>query len=59
MVEVVAGTVGDRLAATGGAVDGSETRNLESEGFAREEITSVMDGGIKPMVPPRCDQARS
>ena len=38
MVEVVAGTVGDRLAATGGAVDGSETRNLESEGFAREEI---------------------
>ena len=39
MVEVVAGTVGDRLAATGGAVDGSETRNLESEGFAREEIS--------------------
>ena len=38
MVEAAAGTVGDRPAATGGAADGSETRKLESEALAREEI---------------------
>ena len=40
MVEAAAGTVGDRPAATGGAADGSETRKLESEALAREEIYS-------------------
>ena len=38
MVEAAAGTVGDRPAATGGAADGSETRKLVSEAYAREEI---------------------
>ena len=38
MVEAAAGTVGDRPAATGGAADGSETRKLVSEAYAREEM---------------------
>ena len=38
MVEAAAGTVGDRPAATGGDADGSETRKLVSEAYAREEI---------------------
>ena len=49
MVEAAAGTVGDRPAATGGAADGSETRKLVSEAYAREEIStptrSVAAGG--------------
>jgi hypothetical protein len=40
MVEAAAGTVGDRPAATGGAADGSETRKLVSEAYAREEIST-------------------
>ena len=41
MVEAAAGTVGDRPAATGGAADGSETRKLVSEAYAREEILQL------------------
>ena len=43
MVEAAAGTVGDRPAATGGAADGSETRKLVSEAYAREEILPVSE----------------
>ena len=40
VVEAGGGTVGDRPAATGGAVDCSETRKLHSEAYStqREEI---------------------
>ena len=43
MVEAAAGTVGGRSGPTGGRVDGSETRNLGYEGYAREEIESSVD----------------
>ena len=38
MVEGAAGTVGGRSGPTAGRVDGAETRNLQCEGYAREEI---------------------
>ena len=49
MVEAAAGTVGGRSGPTGGRVDGSETRKLWCEVYAREEIIPVVRHTPEPL----------